>query len=67
MPGLILRVSFANLNDGVYDDIGRAVSAAGNDAQAYQSATGKTETAKGRGAFSPGDLARKERPQVARW
>ena len=38
-----MRVSFANLNDDVYDDIGRAVRAVARGyAQAYQLATGKT-------------------------
>jgi len=42
-PDWSVRVSFANLNDDVYDDIGRAVRAVARGyAQAYQIATGKT-------------------------
>src|SRR5438094_617132 len=42
-PDWSVRVSFANLNDDVYDDIGRAVRAVARGyAQAYQLATGKT-------------------------
>ena len=48
-PDWSVRVSFANLNDDVYDDIGRAVRAvARNYAQAYQAATGKSLTVRGR-------------------
>ncbi len=44
-PDWSVRVSFANLNDDVYDDIGRAVRAVARGyAQAYQLATGKTVT-----------------------
>ena len=44
-PDWSVRVSFANLNDDVYDDIGRAVRAVARGyAQAYQAATGKTVT-----------------------
>ena len=42
-PNWSVRVSFANLNDDVYDDIGRAVRAVARSYyQAYQLATGKT-------------------------
>jgi aspartate 4-decarboxylase len=42
-PDWSVRVSFANLNDDVYDDIGRAVRAVARGYyQAYQLATGKT-------------------------
>ena len=42
-PNWSVRVSFANLNDDVYDDIGRAVRAVARGYyQAYQLATGKT-------------------------
>jgi aspartate 4-decarboxylase len=42
-PNWSCRVSFANLQDDVYDDIGRAVRAVARGyAQAYQAATGKT-------------------------
>jgi aspartate 4-decarboxylase len=38
-----VRISFANLDDHVYDDIGRAVRAiARGYRQAYEAATGKT-------------------------
>ena len=44
-PNWSCRVSFANLNDDVYDDIGRAVRAvARNYAESYQAATGKRVT-----------------------
>ena len=49
-PDWSVRVSFANLNDDVYDDIGRAVRAVARSYyQAYQLATGKT-AGNGRGA-----------------
>jgi aspartate 4-decarboxylase len=49
-PNWSVRVSFANLNDDVYDDIGRAVRAVARGYyQAYQLATGKTG-GNGRGA-----------------
>src|SRR6187455_802794 len=42
-PDWSVRISFANLTDHVYDDIGRAVrSVARGYRQAYQAATGKT-------------------------
>jgi aspartate 4-decarboxylase len=42
-PDWSVRVSFANLNDHVYDDIGRAVRAvARNYRQAYEAATGNS-------------------------
>jgi hypothetical protein len=41
-PNWSVRVSFANLNDHVYDDIGRAVRAVARSyRQAYEAATGK--------------------------
>ena len=44
-PDWSARVSFANLNDDVYDDIGRALRAVARGyALAYQAATGKTLT-----------------------
>src|SRR5262245_40881346 len=44
-PDWSVRVSFANLNDDVYDDIGRAWRAVARGyALAYQAATGKTLT-----------------------
>ena len=44
-PNWSCRVSFANLDDDVYDDIGRAVRAvARNYAESYMAATGKTVT-----------------------
>jgi aspartate 4-decarboxylase len=44
-PNWSVRVSFANLDDDVYDDIGRAVRAVARGyVQAYQAATGKTFT-----------------------
>ena len=44
-PDWSVRVSFANLNDDVYDDIGRGVRAVARGyALAYQAATGKTVT-----------------------
>ena len=50
-PNWSVRVSFANLNDDVYDDIGRAVRAVARGYyQAYQLATGKTASGNGRGA-----------------
>jgi aspartate 4-decarboxylase len=49
-PDWSVRVSFANLNDDVYDDIGRAVRAVARSyALAYQAATGKTLTVGRRG------------------
>ena len=49
-PNWSVRVSFANLNDDVYDDIGRAVRAVARSYyHAYQLATGKT-AGNGRGA-----------------
>ena len=49
-PDWSVRVSFANLNDDVYDDIGRAVRAVARSyALAYQAATGKTVTVAGKG------------------
>jgi aspartate 4-decarboxylase len=48
-PDWSVRVSFANLNDDVYDDIGRAVRAVARAyALAYQAATGKTVTVAGK-------------------
>ncbi len=48
-PNWSVRVSFANLNDDVYDDIGRAVRAVARSYyQAYQLATGKTGGTNGR-------------------
>ena len=45
-PNWSVRVSFANLNDHVYDDIGRAVRAVARSyRQAYEAATGKTAAA----------------------
>ena len=42
-PNWSVRVSFANLDDHVYDDIGRAVRAVARSyRQAYEAATGKT-------------------------
>ena len=42
-PDRSVRVSFANLNDGVYEDIGRAARAVARGYyQAYQAGTGKT-------------------------
>src|SRR5205814_7707251 len=42
-PDWSVRISFANLDDHVYDDIGRAVRAiARGYRQAYEAATGKT-------------------------
>jgi aspartate 4-decarboxylase len=42
-PDWSVRISFANLEDHVYDDIGRAVRAiARGYGQAYEAATGKT-------------------------
>ena len=44
-PNWSVRVSFANLDDHVYDDIGRAVRAiARGYRQAYEASTGKTVT-----------------------
>jgi aspartate 4-decarboxylase len=46
-PDWSVRVSFANLNDDVYDDIGRAVRAVARGyRQAYEAATGKSAQAK---------------------
>jgi aspartate 4-decarboxylase len=48
-PDWSVRVSFANLNDDVYDDIGRAVRAVARGyALAYQAATGKTVSVAGK-------------------
>jgi aspartate 4-decarboxylase len=60
-PNWSVRVSFANLNDDVYDDIGRAVRAVARGYyQAYQLATGKTGgTGNGRGAAGKGAKAAK--------
>jgi aspartate 4-decarboxylase len=42
-PDWSVRISFANLDDHVYDDIGRAVRAiARGYRQSYEAATGKT-------------------------
>ena len=47
-PDWSVRISFANLDDHVYDDIGRAVRAiARGYYQAYQAATGKTKAVSG--------------------
>jgi aspartate 4-decarboxylase len=47
-PDWSVRVSFANLNDDVYDDIGRAVRAVARGYyQTYQAATGKSAVANG--------------------
>ena len=46
-PNWSVRVSFANLDDHVYDDIGRAVRAVARGyRQAYEAATGKPAVAK---------------------
>jgi len=61
-PNWSVRVSFANLNDDVYDDIGRAVRAVARSYyQAYQLATGKTAggSGNGRGAAGKGAKAAK--------
>jgi hypothetical protein len=43
LPDWSVRVSFANLNDDVYDDIGRAVRAVARGYyETYQAVTGKT-------------------------
>jgi aspartate 4-decarboxylase len=53
-PDWSVRVSFANLNDDVYDDIGRAVRAVTRGYyQAYQLATGKSAPAGTRAAALP--------------
>jgi aspartate 4-decarboxylase len=53
-PDWSVRVSFANLNDDVYDDIGRAVRAVTRGYyQAYQLATGKSAPAGMRAAALP--------------
>jgi aspartate 4-decarboxylase len=53
-PDWSVRVSFANLNDDVYDDIGRAVRAVTRGYyQAYQLATGKSAPAGMRAASLP--------------
>jgi aspartate 4-decarboxylase len=45
-PDWSVRVSFANLNDHVYDDIGRAVRAiARSYVQAYEASKGKPKSA----------------------
>jgi aspartate 4-decarboxylase len=47
-PDWSVRVSFANLNDHVYDDIGRAVRAVARGyRQAYEASRGKTAGGKG--------------------
>jgi aspartate 4-decarboxylase len=55
-----VRISFANLEDHVYDDIGRAVRAiARGYRQAYEAATGKTaEPPKGGGTAAAGKQKR---------
>jgi aspartate 4-decarboxylase len=59
-PDWSVRVSFANLNDHVYDDIGRAVRAVARSyRQAYEAATGKTVVPKA--ATEPAGTA-KSRP-----
>ncbi|HEX5650933.1 MAG TPA: bifunctional aspartate transaminase/aspartate 4-decarboxylase [Steroidobacteraceae bacterium] len=59
-PDWSVRVSFANLNDHVYDDIGRAVRAVARSyRQAYEAATGKTVVPKA--ATEPAGAA-KSRP-----
>ena len=46
-PNWSVRVSFANLNDHVYDDIGRAVRAVARGyRQAYEASNGKAAQAK---------------------
>ncbi|HET9692971.1 MAG TPA: hypothetical protein VFP48_01195, partial [Steroidobacteraceae bacterium] len=62
-PDWSVRVSFANLNDHVYDDIGRAVRAVARGyRQAYEAATGKTVVPKA--ATAPAGAA-KSRPVAA--
>jgi aspartate 4-decarboxylase len=44
-PDWSVRISFANLNDHVYDDIGRALKSIAREyREQYQKATGKTGT-----------------------
>ena len=57
-PDWSVRISFANLDDYVYDDIGRALRAiARGYRQAYEAATGKT-------AGSPGKSGKKSAPKA---
>jgi hypothetical protein len=59
-PNWSVRVSFANLNDHVYDDIGRAVRAVARSyRQAYEAATGKTAAAPTKRAAAPAKPAAK--------
>jgi len=53
-PDWSVRISFANLDDHVYDDIGRAVRAiARGYRQAYEAATGKSALPPKGGAAAP--------------
>jgi aspartate 4-decarboxylase len=57
-PDWSVRVSFANLNDHVYDDIGRAVRAVARSyRQAYEASKGKA---------AAGDAAKAKSPSAAR-
>jgi aspartate 4-decarboxylase len=58
-PNWSVRVSFANLDDHVYDDIGRAVRAVARGyRQAYEAATGKAAVAKSPAKGTPGKPAK---------
>ena len=53
-PDWSVRISFANLEDHVYDDIGRAVRAiARGYGQAYEAATGKSVAESGKEQSGP--------------
>jgi aspartate 4-decarboxylase len=64
-PDWSVRVSFANLDDHVYDDIGRAVRAVARSyRQAYEAATGKS-AARADESLAPAARRANERPSKA--
>jgi len=70
-PDWSVRISFANLDDHVYDDIGRAVRAiARGYNQAYEAATGKTAVATAKPKAAPAvakrETAKKRAPVPVR-
>ncbi len=66
-PDWSVRISFANLDDHVYDDIGRAVRAiARGYRQAYEAATGKTAGAIGKSSKAAAAVGKSGKPAPAK-
>jgi aspartate 4-decarboxylase len=62
-PDWSVRVSFANLNDHVYDDIGRAVRAVARGyRQAYEASKGSQPTGAAKGPARGGKAAAAKKP-----